>query len=246
MRLQTADDRDRSAELRDLGAAGRDRLARLHDLQDDAGASREDILVRAERDRARAAADRAKAADDRSRSAADRKEAAGQRAEASRARAEARRTLELAATDEVTGAWTRKFGLAEVVREIERARRTGGRLMLAFIDVDGLKEVNDTYGHPAGDELLHLVGETVRANVRPYDVIVRYGGDEFLCAMPNLSKAGAKRRMDTITAALTAANEGHSITFGLAEHEPADGIEELISRADAYLLDARRPREGHE
>jgi diguanylate cyclase (GGDEF)-like protein len=245
-RLQTAEDRDRSAELRDRGAEGRDRLARLHDLQHDTEASREDILLRAERDRARAAADRVKAADDRSRAAADRKEAASQRAEARHARAQARHNLELAATDELTGAWTRKFGLAEVVREIERTRRTGGRLMLAFIDVDGLKEVNDTQGHPAGDRLLHLVGETVRANVRPYDVIVRYGGDEFLCAMPNLTSAGAKQRMDKITAALTAANERHSITFGLAEHEPADGIEELVNRADAYLLAARRPREGHE
>jgi diguanylate cyclase (GGDEF)-like protein len=245
-RLQTAEDRDRSAELRDRGAEGRDRLARLHDLQHDTDACREDILLRAERDRVRAAADRAKAADDRSRAAADRKEAAGQRAEARRTRAQARHNLELAATDDVTGAWTRKFGLVEVVREIERARRMGGRLMLAFIDVDGLKEVNDTQDHPAGDRLLRLVGETVRANVRPYDVIVRYGGDEFLCAMPNLTSAGAKQRMDTITAALTAANEGHSITFGLAEHEPADGLQELVSRADADLLDARHPREDHE
>ena len=117
--------------------------------------------------------------------------------------------------------------------------------MLAFIDVDGLKEVNDTQGHPAGDQLLHLVAETVRANVRPYDVIVRYGGDEFLCAMPNLTTAGAKQRLDKIAATLTAANERHSITFGLAEHDPAEGLDELISRADADLLSARRPREGH-
>jgi diguanylate cyclase (GGDEF)-like protein len=244
-RLETSEDRDQSAELRDRDAKSRDRLAHLHDLQHDTEASREDILLRAERDRARAAADRAKAAEDRSRAAADRKEAASQRAEARRAYGEARHNLELAATDEVTGAWTRKFGLAEVIREIERARRTGNGLMLAFIDVDGLKEVNDTQGHPAGDQLLHLIVETVRANVRPYDVIVRYGGDEFLCAMPNLTRAGTKQRMDKITAALTEADEGHSITFGLAEYEPADGLQEFISRADADLLNARRPREGH-
>ena len=64
-RLRTAEERDRAATLRDRGAQGRDELARLHDLQDDGDASREDILLRAKRDRARAAADRVKAADDR-------------------------------------------------------------------------------------------------------------------------------------------------------------------------------------
>jgi PleD family two-component response regulator len=74
-------------------------------------------------------------------------------------------------------------------------------------------------------------------------VIVRYGGDEFVCAMPNLSLAAARERMDRIATLLTAANEGHSITFGLAEHEPEDGLAELISRADAGLLEIRRARE---
>jgi diguanylate cyclase (GGDEF)-like protein len=173
---------------------------------------------------------------------ADRKEAASQRVEAQRVRAEAKHDVELAATDDVTGAWTRKFGLNAVAREVERARRTGARLTLAFIDVDGLKEVNDTEGHPAGDRLLHLVVETVRASVRAYDVIVRYGGDEFLCAMPNIDRAGAQVRLDKIASELEAAHTGHSITFGLAEHEPGDGVEELINRADDDLLSARRPR----
>jgi diguanylate cyclase (GGDEF)-like protein len=245
-RFQTAEERDRAAEFRDRGAEGRDRLARLHDQEDDTDASTEDILLRAERDRSRAAADRAKAADDRSRATADREEAARERAEALRASAEARYNLVIAATDELTGAWTRKFGLADIAREIERARRTGGRLMLAFIDVDGLKEVNDSQGHPAGDGLLRLVVKTLRANVRPYDVIVRYGGDEFLCAMPDLTRAAAKVRMEKIAAALTAADAQHSITFGLAEHEPVDGLKELIGRADADLLEARSSREAHQ
>jgi diguanylate cyclase (GGDEF)-like protein len=243
VRLETADDRDHSAELRDRGAEGRDRLARLHDdVQNDADASKEDILLRAERDRERAAADRAKAADDRSRAAADREEAINQRAEAQLVRAEARHNLELAATDELTGARSRKFGLDELGREIERAHRTGQRLMLAFIDVDGLKEVNDSQGHSAGDRLLNSVVETVRANTRPYDIIVRYGGDEFLCAMSNVTKDAAKRRLDTIAAKLTAANDGHSIAFGLAECEPADGIQEFVSRADEDLLSSRHSR----
>jgi len=67
-------------------------------------------------------------------------------------------------TDELTGGWTRRLGLEEISRELERAHRTGFSLVLAFIDVDGLKQVNDSQGHLAGDTLLRLVGETLRAN----------------------------------------------------------------------------------
>ena len=238
-RLEVAEDRDDAAEARDRAAEARDRVAREQGEPDE---GREASLLQAERDRARAAADRAKAAEDRARAAADRKAASEQRAEALRAAAEARHNLELAATDELTGARARGIGLDEVAREIERARRTGTKLTLAFIDVDRLKAVNDTLGHAAGDKLLLNVVESVKTHLRPYDVIVRYGGDEFLCAMPNLSTAGAKRRLNKITALLAAANDGHSITFGLAECEPDDGVDELIGRADADLLKARRSR----
>jgi diguanylate cyclase (GGDEF)-like protein len=115
--------------------------------------------------------------------------------------------------------------------------------VLAFIDVDGLKEINDSQGHLAGDTLLQHLGETLRANVRPYDVIVRYGGDEFICAMPNVSGPEARARFERIAALLTAADAKHSVTFGLAEAEPADSLQELIGRADADLLKARRS--GH-
>jgi len=244
-RLRTADERDRAAGLRDRGAEGRDELARLHDLEDDEDASREDILSRSRRDRARAAADRAKAADDRARAAADRQEASLERAEAVRHRTESADHLKSATTDELTGAWTRRFGLEEVSRELDRAQRTGASLVLAFIDVDGLKQVNDSQGHLAGDIRLQLLGETLRANVRPYDVIVRYDGDELLCAMPNLTAPEARARFEKIATELTAADADHSVTFGLAEAEPVGSLQELIARADADLLQARRTGQSH-
>lgn len=239
-RLQTAEDRDRAAALRDRGAEARDALARLHDQESGADASPADIILRAERDRARAAADRIKAASDRRRAADDREEAARERAEAVRQSSEFADDLRRATTDELTSAWTRTFGLEEVSRELERAHRTGGSLVLAFVDVDGLKQVNDTQGHLAGDMLLRLVGETVRANVRSYDLIVRYGGDEFVCAMPNLSALEARTRFEKIAAALTAVSPDHSIAFGLAAAEPAESLQELLERADTDLLEARR------
>lgn len=239
-RLETAEDRDRAAELRDRGAHGRDELARLHDLEDDAGTSYEDVLLRAQRDRYRAAADRAKAADDRRRAAGDRAASAHDRAEARQSRAQAADELILATTDELTQAWTRTFGLAQVSHELERAHRAGTTLVVAFVDVDGLKHVNDTRGHLAGDGLLRLVGETLRAHIRAYDLLVRYGGDEFLCAMPNLTAREAKSRFEAIASKLRRAATGHSVTFGLAEAEPTDNLESLIMRADDALLAARR------
>jgi len=131
-----------------------------------------------------------------------------------------------------------------VSRELERANRTGTPFVLAFVDVDDLKAVNDEQGHLAGDALLQRVGETLRANVRPYDVIVRYGGDELVCAMPNVTVSEVRDRFARIVAALRAVNPRHSVTFGLAEADPKDTMRDLIARADADLLGARRSRES--
>lgn len=237
-RLSTAEERDRVAALRDRSAEDRDAVAGL--LQDDPDASLQATALRAARDRARAAADRRKAADDRVRAAADRAAAANDRAEALQKRAEAAVDLRLASIDELTGAWTRHAGLAEVARELQRARRTGTTLMLAFVDVDGLKEVNDSQGHLAGDALLRLVGQILRTHVRTYDVVVRYGGDEFVCAMPNLGPAEAQARLEMVAGALAETATGRSITFGLSSAESSDTLEEMIGRADAELLKVRR------
>jgi diguanylate cyclase (GGDEF)-like protein len=204
------------------------------------------VLMQAEQARMRAAEDRTRAAEDRARASAEREEAAREREEALRNRTESTVILKLATTDELTGAWTRKFGLEQVSRELERAHRTDDRLLLAFIDVDGLKRVNDTQGHQAGDALLHLVGEVLRSNIRTYDVVVRYGGDEFVCAMPNIGVGEGRARFAKIVSELTAVSPGHSLTFGLAEAEPEDTLAQLIARADADLLQARREAKSME
>jgi diguanylate cyclase (GGDEF)-like protein len=233
-RVTTADERDRAALERDREAAARDALAASYDQHAVVGLA--DVRLEAERDRAHAASDRARAA-------ADRAVAARERAEAQGAAENARREIARAATDQLTGAWTRSFGLRQIARELDRAHRTGGTLTLAFVDVDRLKDVNDAAGHAGGDRLLQLVAWTMRGNLRAYDVVVRYGGDEFLCAMPNISRDAAAERMTVIAATLSAAETGHAISFGLAEYQPDDSLTELIERADAGLLDAKRRRD---
>ena len=243
-RLETAAQRDLSSEIRERAGEDRDRAA-PHEERSAPDLPEADMLLRAGRDRAIAAADRARAADDRAQAAADREEATRQREEAFLIQAEARQEFLAAATDELTGAYTRKFGLENIIREIERARRTDDSLTLAFIDVDGLKEVNDNEGHQHGDRLLRHVVETLRAHVRAYDVIVRYGGDEFLCALPHLNGTVARERLETISALLTGEDAHHSIAFGLAEYDPPEEVDSLIDRADAELIEAKRVHKRH-
>jgi GGDEF domain-containing protein len=83
-------------------------------------------------------------------------------------------------------------------REIARARRSDGRLVLAFVDVDGLKPINDVQGHAVGDALLRDAAVALRTALRSYDLVVRYGGDEFLCALAGTDVEGAQRRFDEV------------------------------------------------
>jgi diguanylate cyclase (GGDEF)-like protein len=204
--------------------------------------SLEQALQQAERDRADAAADRKAAARERADAAADREQAARDRAAAEQLRTETAASLELAATDELTGAWTRRFGLEQLSRELGRANRTGSGLAVVFVDVDGLKQINDDHGHLAGDELLALISEVIRARLRSYDTVVRYGGDEFVCAMPHLGAAEAQARFEQIADVLRVLDPEHSISFGVAEAGTDDNLQSLISRADDGLLASRASR----
>ena len=92
--------------------------------------------------------------------------------------------------------------MVELQRAVDQAR-SDGRLTLAFVDVDGLKKVNDAQGHAVGDQLLRDVGAALRTQLRAYDLVVRYGGDEFLCALRGADITSARRRFDEVAANLT-------------------------------------------
>ena len=117
--------------------------------------------------------------------------------------------------------------------------------MLAFIDVDGLKAVNDSLGHDAGDRLLVAVVNVVAAHLRSYDVISRIGGDEFVCFCQGLSITDTAARLALVNAEL--ALLGRSVSVGLTELQTHDTSASLIARADHALYRHRaqhRPAHG--
>src|SRR5207249_4660498 len=181
-RDSTAKERDSTAKERDRTAQTPDRAADQRDRTDGRFSTSE--RAQASRDREAAARDRADASRDRERAAHDRRQAARDRAQAG--------------VDGLTGALRRNRGLVDLQREIDRARRSDGRLVLAFVDVDGLKGINDVQGHAAGDQLLRDVAVALRTGLRSYDLVVRYGGDEFLCVLPGTAIEGTRRRLDAV------------------------------------------------
>ena len=221
---RAADARDRAADVRDLAAQGRDREAEDRESAD--GRFSRSEREHAARDRERGARDRAEASRDREEAAQDRKRAASDRAQAG--------------VDGLTGALRRDRGVADLKHEIDRARRSGGRLVLAFVDVDGLKSINDVHGHAAGDQLLRDVALALRTGLRSYDLVVRYGGDEFLCALPDTDVEGARRRFDEVARHLAERSSGASVSTGLAALEDADTLDEVTERADSALYAGRR------
>lgn len=124
-----------------------------------------------------------------------------------------------------------------------RASRTAQPLAIAFLDIDGLKSVNDgPGGHAAGDRLIIEAAATLVASLRPYDLVIRYGGDEFLCVLPGLTAAEATRRFDLIRRSLAAAADGCSVSVGIATLAERDQLDALVARADADLYRGREQR----
>jgi len=143
--------------------------------------------------------------------------------------------LESAHVDQLTGAYHRELGKVALGREIARARRADGRFVLAFIDVDGLKAINDRDGHAAGDTLLQEVVRTIKGRLRSFDLIVRYGGDEFVCGLSGTDTKEARVRFDEIASTLEH-DSRIGISVGLVGLEPGDTAALLTERADKAML----------
>jgi diguanylate cyclase (GGDEF)-like protein len=156
----------------------------------------------------------------------------GELAAAACRNASAHEGLALAArTDGLTGCLNHAALHETLGRELERCRRTGQPLSLALVDLDDFKQVNELHGHLVGDEVLRRVGQSLRQTLRAYDVVGRYGGDEFAIVAVDTTEADAAE-----VAARAIHRCGAGATAGVAEWRPDESATELIARADGALL----------
>jgi diguanylate cyclase (GGDEF)-like protein len=157
-----------------------------------------------------------------------------------------RRIEELAELDELTGSFNRRCIMRILDDEIMRAHRTAGSCSIALIDLDWFKRINDTYGHPTGDEVLRTFAITVFANIRGIDRFGRFGGEEFLLVLPDTPHDIAARileRLRSIIADLdwSALSHGMRVTVsaGLATLRSGENPDAILVRADRALYQAK-------
>ncbi len=157
-----------------------------------------------------------------------------------------KRIEELSELDDLTGSFNRRCIMGVLDEEIARAHRSQAPCSVALIDLDWFKRINDTYGHPTGDEVLRTFAITVFANIRPIDKFGRYGGEEFLLLLPDTPGEGATRILDRLRAIVadldwSAFSPGMQVTIsaGVATLKPNETPDIILARADSALYAAK-------
>lgn len=156
-------------------------------------------------------------------------------------------------TDELTGLYTRRRGLALIKKQADQMSTIKDSMLIAFIDIDGLKVINDTFGHIEGDDLLRSAATIIRDSLARKDIICRYGGDEFLVALPGACMKDMQGIKNRLEAAISNYNK-HSlksykinISIGFSECSIKNcwDIEELIREADSKMYTSKRSKKLH-
>ncbi len=150
--------------------------------------------------------------------------------------------------DPLTGAQTRQVMQRDLRREMVRARRSGTPVCIALADIDHFKAINDTYGHGAGDQILAAVSTQLIDNLRPYDSVYRYGGEEFLICLPDTGPEEARRVLNRVRTRIARDDLSTSnsdvvavtVSFGVTLLNPRRPITELMERADKALYAAKQ------
>ena len=172
--------------------------------------------------------------------AAESRAAQADRDEARADRERAAAHLARAYRDDLTGALSRRPGRECLEREITRAHAARTPLTVVFADVDGLKRVNDQRGHASGDHLLHAVGAALVNNLRPYDIVIRYGGDEFVCALIDSSPDDARRTLQRVHEQIVRHHPLARLSVGYAALRAGDTLDPLLERADNDMYQRRQ------
>jgi diguanylate cyclase (GGDEF)-like protein len=153
----------------------------------------------------------------------------------------------LATTDSLTELWNRRTFMECAAMEQERCRRTNTPLAVVVFDLDHFKRINDTHGHAVGDLVIKAFARTVRAALRPYDRVCRYGGEEFVVLLPATERGDAVDIAERVlsgcratTLELQGKTVRYSVSAGVAVGSGQATIETLLADADAALYRAKR------
>jgi len=151
---------------------------------------------------------------------------------------------ELATKDEKTGIYNYRFFKNVFELELERAKRGKQKLSLAVIDIDFFKKFNDTYGHLVGDDVLRELAGTLEEIIRKYDVLARFGGEEFFVLFPETGVSGARKVAERMRKGLfknlILKKYGVTISLGVTEYKERDSMERMIRRADKALYMSKK------
>jgi diguanylate cyclase (GGDEF)-like protein len=161
---------------------------------------------------------------------------------ATKHRARAERFYEISILDPLTGLYNRRFGETRLREEMAEAEKSGDPLLILALDFDHFKEINDEYGHHAGDLALKKFSRRLQRAIRACDVPIRVGGDEFLVILPQCpqDKLGAiLSRLDSVEVNLDGQRIAVSFSWGVAQYQINDTVETMIKRADERLYAAK-------
>ena len=150
----------------------------------------------------------------------------------------------LATRDEKTQVYNHRFFMNLFELEFEKAKRGRQKLSLAVIDIDFFKKINDTYGHLFGDKILYELAQNLQKTIRKYDVLARFGGEEFFVLLPGASKRTAKIAANRIRAGVLKDSflkkYKLTVSIGVTEYSSKDTIKKMIKRADKALYEAKK------
>lgn len=151
---------------------------------------------------------------------------------------------QLCSIDELTGIFNRRYIIKKLESEIEISTRYKTSLSIIIIDIDNFKEINDSYGHLIGDEVLIKTSDTIKNSLRESDYFGRIGGEEFIIILPNTDLKNAhlcaeRIRMNVYNNNFSFHNQKITVSGGVAAHEVEDSLEDFFAKADALLYKAK-------
>ncbi|HHW47241.1 MAG TPA: diguanylate cyclase [Clostridiaceae bacterium] len=149
----------------------------------------------------------------------------------------------LSVTDYLTNTFNRRYFIKKLEEEIERSSRSGKEFSIILLDIDHFKSINDRFGHNVGDLVLKSLVEVIKGRISKIDILARWGGEEFVILLPDMSVKGAAflaEELQRLIRQMDIPNIGRvAASFGVAAYCPGDSIDTLINKADNMMYEAK-------